>query len=63
MQLLSENLELIDREGTASYLESTNAVNIARYESVGFRRIGSFTLPAEGPTVDTMWREARASPR
>jgi len=59
MQLLSENLRLIDREGMASYLESTNAVNVARYESVGFRRVGSFTLPAGGPTVDTMWREAR----
>ena len=56
-----ENLELIDREGMASYLESTNPANIARYESVGFRQVGSFTLPADGPTVDTMWREARTT--
>ncbi len=59
MQLLSENLALIDREGVASYLESTNPANVARYESVGFRLVDSFTLPADGPTVDTMWREAR----
>jgi ribosomal protein S18 acetylase RimI-like enzyme len=60
MQLLSENLELIDREEMPSYLESTNPANIARYESVGFRRVGSFNLPAGGPTVDTMWREAKS---
>jgi len=59
MRLLSENLELIDREAMPSYLESTNSANIARYESVGFRRVGSFTLPGDGPTVDTMWRDAK----
>jgi GNAT superfamily N-acetyltransferase len=61
MQLLSENLALIDREGMPSYLESTNPANLSRYESVGFRQVGSFTLPAGGPTVDTMWREARTA--
>ena len=61
MQLLSENLALIDGEGVASYLESTNPGNISRYESVGFRQVGSFTLAGGGPTVDTMWREARPS--
>ena len=59
MQLLSENLTLIDREAMPSYLESTNPANITRYESVGFRRVGSFTLPGGGPTVDTMWRDAK----
>ena len=59
MGLLSENLALIDREGTACYLESTNPMNLSRYESVGFRHVGSFTLPGGGPTVDTMWRAAR----
>jgi len=59
MALLAENLSLIDQEGLPCYLESTNPGNIPRYESVGFRKVGEFTLPAGGPTVDTMWREAR----
>jgi GNAT superfamily N-acetyltransferase len=59
MALLAENLALIDLEGLLCYLESTNPGNLPRYESVGFRKVGEFTLPAGGPTVDTMWREAR----
>ena len=48
MQLLRENLQLIDRESMPCYLESTNPANVARYESVGFCPVGSFTLPAAG---------------
>lgn len=59
MALLAENLELVDREGLPSYLESTNPGNVPRYESVGFRKVGEFALPGGGPVVDTMWREAR----
>lgn len=61
MALLAENLARIDEEGLPCYLESTNPGNIPRYESVGFRKVGAFTLPAGGPTVDTMWRDARPS--
>ena len=45
MQLLASNLELIDAEGAGAYLESSNARNEPRYESVGFRRHGAFTTP------------------
>lgn len=61
MALLTENLARIDGEGLPCYLESTNPGNIPRYESMGFRKIGAFKLPADGPTVDTMWRDARRS--
>ncbi len=57
MALLRENLALIDTQGLPAYLESTNPKNLARYEQLGFAKIGAFTLPGGGPRVDTMWRE------
>jgi GNAT superfamily N-acetyltransferase len=59
MALLAENLATIDREHMPAYLESTNPVNVARYESVGFVVCGRFDLPEDGPTVTTMWRDPR----
>lgn len=56
--LLRENLARVDAEHLPSYLESTNPVNLARYEALGFRTIDEFAPPG-GPTVTTMWREAR----
>jgi ribosomal protein S18 acetylase RimI-like enzyme len=56
--LLRDNLARIDAEHVPSYLESTNPVNLLRYEALGFRQIGEFAPPG-GPTVTTMWREAR----
>lgn len=56
--LLAENLARVDAEHLPCYLESTNPVNLPRYESLGFRSIGEFAPPG-GPTVTTMWREAR----
>lgn len=56
--LLRENLARVDAEHLPSYLESTNPVNLARYEGLGFRRVGEFAPPG-GPAVTTMWREAR----
>jgi hypothetical protein len=56
--LIRENLARVDAEHMPSYLESTNPVNLPRYETLGFRRIGEFA-PPDGPTVTTMWREAR----
>jgi GNAT superfamily N-acetyltransferase len=58
MRMVADLLEPIDAAHQPTYLESTNPANDARYESVGFLRHGSFTLP-EGPTVTTMWRPAR----
>ncbi len=57
MRLLASNLELIDAEGAAAYLESSNTRNEPRYESVGFARRGRFTTPDGAREVVTMWRE------
>jgi GNAT superfamily N-acetyltransferase len=59
MALLAENLALIDAQGMPAYLESSNPVNDARYEGVGFVEVGSFTTPDDAHTVTTMWREPR----
>ncbi len=59
MGLLAENLRAIDAEGTPAFLESTNPANDARYEAQGFRRIGSFELGEDGPSVAQMWRDPR----
>lgn len=59
MALLAENLTRIDREHAPAYLESSNPVNLGRYESVGFVACGELTLPVDRAVVTTMWREAR----
>jgi GNAT superfamily N-acetyltransferase len=59
MQLLAANLAFIDEQHMPAFLESTNNANIARYESVGFDVCGRFELPADGPDVTMMWRDAR----
>ena len=38
--------------------ESTNPVNLPRYEALGFERLGEFE-PAGGPVITTMWRNPR----
>jgi hypothetical protein len=42
-----------------AYLESSNPANLDRYRRLGFVERGEFSLPADGPTVTTMWRTAR----
>lgn len=59
MALLRENLARIDVLGAPAYLESTNATNNERYESVGFRPHGELTVPS-GHVVTTMWRPANS---
>jgi hypothetical protein len=56
--LLAESLAEIDRERVPVYLESTNPVNVPRYEALGFAATGQFTAP-HGPAITSMWREAR----
>jgi GNAT superfamily N-acetyltransferase len=58
MALLRESLARIDAQGAASYLESSNPANIARYESVGFVPNGKIAIGG-GRDVTTMWRSAR----
>lgn len=58
MGLVADTLERIDQQHAAAYLESSNPVNHARYERVGFVRIGEFAAPG-GPPVATMWRDPR----
>jgi RimJ/RimL family protein N-acetyltransferase len=50
---------VVDARHFPAYLESSNPRNLARYERLGFRPIGEFTLVGNGPTVTTMWRVAR----
>jgi GNAT superfamily N-acetyltransferase len=60
MALLAENLQRIDEQHAAAYLESSNPANLERYQRVGFDPTGEFSLP-EGPVkVTTMWRPPRA---
>jgi GNAT superfamily N-acetyltransferase len=59
MRLLAENLARIDHQHVPAYLESSNPVNLSRYETVGFEPYDEFTLPEHGPTVTTMWRAPR----
>jgi GNAT superfamily N-acetyltransferase len=57
MALLAECLEQFDAEGVPTYLESSNPANDARYEGVGYRKVGSFSTPDGAHTLATMWRE------
>jgi GNAT superfamily N-acetyltransferase len=59
MALLTETLGRIDAEHAPAYLESSNPVNIPRYESVGFVARDTFELPEDNGTVTTMWRDPR----
>jgi GNAT superfamily N-acetyltransferase len=55
--LLSANLEQVDAERAAAYLETRDEL-VPLYERFGFRVNRRFDL-GRGPTVNTMWRDAR----
>ena len=57
MALLAEIVELADRDGRPTYLESSNPANNKRYERLGFRVRDRFSTPDDAHTVTTMWRE------
>ncbi len=59
MGLLADNLGRLDREGAAAFLESSNPVNDARYERLGFSPCGEFELSEDGPSVTQMRRDPR----
>ncbi|MFG3246265.1 GNAT family N-acetyltransferase [Streptomyces sp. NPDC048187] len=58
MGLLAESLARIDALGAPAYLESSNPLNIVRYERAGFTPRDTITN-ATGHVVTTMWRPAR----
>jgi hypothetical protein len=57
-ELIEQCLVEIDEQHMPAYLESTNPVNVARYEALGFAVAGRFSAP-HGPSIASMWREAR----
>jgi GNAT superfamily N-acetyltransferase len=57
MELLAELVELADRQGQPTYLESTNPDNDRRYRRLGFEPRSSFATPDELHIVTTMWRD------
>jgi GNAT superfamily N-acetyltransferase len=59
--LIKENLSEIDATGLPCFLESTNPVNLPRYEALGFERQGEFGPPG-GPVITTMWRNPPRRP-
>lgn len=58
LDLVAENLRRIDEVGMPAYLEASNPANVPLYERYGFEVRGSFDLPAGGPEIFTMWRDA-----
>jgi GNAT superfamily N-acetyltransferase len=61
MRLLAENLAAVDAEGMASYLESSNPANDARYGRLGFAPYGKI-IASTGHVVTTMWRAPAPPP-
>lgn len=59
MALLADSLARIDEQHAPAYLESSNPVNLARYEAVGFVPQGEFELPDGYTVITTMWRDPR----
>jgi len=59
MGLLADNLARVDAEKAPAYLESSNPANDARYQRLGFEKIGEFSTPDGAHAVATMWREPR----
>jgi GNAT superfamily N-acetyltransferase len=57
MRLLRENIARFDREGTPTYLESSNAINNPRYEGLGYGKVGEFKTPDDSATITAYWRD------
>ncbi|GGZ30193.1 GNAT family N-acetyltransferase [Streptomyces poonensis] len=55
--LLRHQLERVDEQGTAAYLEASSPRNRVLYERHGFRALGGpVVLPDGGPLLQPMWR-------
>ncbi|HEY8300341.1 MAG TPA: GNAT family N-acetyltransferase [Jatrophihabitans sp.] len=57
--LLRAVLDQCDTQGLPAYLEATNERNRALYRRHGFRDRDRLPLPAGGPPLYPMWRDAR----
>ena len=55
--LMRSMLERCDRDGIATYLESTNPANDAWYARFGYESRGPIPLPKGAPVVTAMWRD------
>ena len=55
--LVEPVLEVADREGRPSYLESSNPRNVSFYERLGFRTLDEVAMPGGGPSMRPMWRD------
>jgi len=56
-RIMAENLAEYDAQGLPAYLESSNPLNIPRYERAGFRVVGGFRAVLGDAYVTTMWRD------
>lgn len=57
--LMAPVLAQCDAEGLPAYLESSTERNRRLYERNGFGLTDTFPMPAGGPPIREMWREAR----
>jgi ribosomal protein S18 acetylase RimI-like enzyme len=56
--LISETLAQADAEGMPAFLETADTAKVGFYRRFGFELTGQAKLPAGGPTLNLMWREA-----
>ena len=50
-----------DREGLPCYLESSKERNVPFYRRHGFEVVQEVSLPGDGPSIWTMWREPQGA--
>jgi len=49
-------LELADRDGVPTYLESSNPRNLSFYDRLGFSVLDEVRIAENGPVMRPMWR-------
>jgi GNAT superfamily N-acetyltransferase len=57
--LMHHGLDLVDKEGVGSYLETQNENNLAYYHRFGYELRETLRPVIDGPALYTMWREPR----
>lgn len=56
--VMRDQLRVADSEGMPAYLETATPKNVLIYKGFGFETVDEVRIP-DGPTLTTMWREAR----